>query len=674
MSGVAAVDLLADLNEAQREAAAITTGPLAVMAGAGTGKTRVISHRTAYAVATGAVPADRVLLVTFTDKAATEMLERLRSLGLEDVTARTFHAQALSQLRHFWPSRHAGEPMPDVLDSKIPIVGRLARELPGGYRFTPAKDLADEIEWAKSRRISPQRYAGEAGTRTPPIPVELFTRLYAGYEAAKARAGRIDFDDMLTLTVELLETDEQARSLIHARKSWFSVDEYQDTSPLQQQLLELWLGDRDDICVVGDEDQTIYSFTGATPEFLSGFSTRYPGARVVELTENYRSSPQVLELANRLIDRTGRSKRLSATRPPGPAPTMRRFPDGDQELEQLATWAGDLIRHGTSPSEIAVLVRTNAQLEPVEEALARAGVGYQVRGTRFFARRDVKTAIASIRRLDPVLRGSALLDAARRRWMDELGWEPGVEPVGEEARDRAAALETLATMLAELVAGAPDADVAAALADLERRADRERTGASGGVNLLTYHRAKGLEWDAVALPVLEEGSLPIRHAFEDEAALAEERRLLYVGLTRARIHLALSWAEHRAGAGGKEVRRKESRFVRDLRGPARSRSERGIAERGRIVEHAGPPLRPRGRQADAHDDPLMAALRAWRLERSRADGVPAYVIAHDETLEAISEARPMSLPALRRVKGMGPSRIDRYGDEIIDVVTRIGRG
>jgi DNA helicase-2/ATP-dependent DNA helicase PcrA len=673
MPGVAAVDLLADLNEAQREAAAITTGPLAVMAGAGTGKTRVISHRTAYAVATGAVPADRVLLVTFTDKAATEMQERLRTLGLEDVTARTFHAQALSQLRHFWPSRHAGEPMPEVLDSKIPVVGRLARELPGGYRFTPAKDLADEIEWAKSRRISPQRYAADAGDRTPPIPVELFGRVYAGYEAAKARAGRIDFDDMLILTVELLETDEEARSLVRARKSWFSVDEYQDTSPLQQRVLELWLGDREDICVVGDEDQTIYSFTGATPEFLAGFSTRYPAARVVELTENYRSSPQVLELANRLIDRTGRSKRLSATRPPGPPPTMRRFPDGDQELDQLATWAGDLIRHGTSPGEIAVLVRTNAQLEPVEEALARAGVGYRVRGTRFFARRDVKAAITSVRRLDPALRGAELLDAARRRWMDELGWEPGVEPVGEEARDRAAALETLATMLAELVSSAPDADVAAALAELERRADRERTGASGGVNLLTYHRAKGLEWDAVALPMLEEGSLPIRHALDDEAALAEERRLLYVGLTRARIHLALSWAEHRRGAGGKEVRRKESSFVRDLRGPARQRSERGIAGRGRIVEHAGPPPRPRGRQSDAHDDPLMAALRAWRLERSRADGVPAYVIAHDETLEAISEARPMSLPGLRRVKGMGPSRIDRYGDEIIDVVTRIGR-
>jgi DNA helicase-2/ATP-dependent DNA helicase PcrA len=667
-------ELLAGLNDAQREAVLATSGPLVVMAGAGTGKTRVISHRTAHAISSGVVAADQVLVVTFTDKAATEMVDRLRSLGLPGVTARTFHAQALSQLRHFWPTRHGGESLPDVLDSKIPIVGRLARELPGGYRFTPAKDLADEIEWAKSRRIAPSRYATDARGRTPPIPVELFVRLYAGYERAKDRAGRIDFTDMLTRTVELLETDDEARTLVQARKSWFSVDEYQDTDPLQQRLLELWLGDREDICVVGDEDQTIYSFTGATSEFLTGFTERHPGARVIELIENYRSSPEVLELANRLIDRTGRSKRLTATRPSGPTPTIRRFPDGAQELESVAAWAGRLIRHGTEPDEIAVLVRTNAQLEPVEEALGRAGIGYQVRGTRFFARRDVRAAIAALGKVGPELRGPALVEAARERWVTELGWEPGVEPAGEEARDRAAALETLAGMLSELASTDPEVDVAAARADLDRRAAREQDGSRGGVNLLTYHRAKGLEWDAVALPMLEEGSLPIRHAFEDEAALAEERRLLYVGLTRARTRLALSWAEQRVNASGKEVRRQESRFVRDLRGPARRPAARGDLGRPRVIEHAGPPIPPRGRRADAHDDPLMAALRDWRLERARAEQVPAYVVAHDATLEAISEARPTSIPALRRVKGMGQARIDRYGDEIIAVVQRIGRG
>ncbi len=239
--------LLHDLDPEQREAVLATSGPLAILAGAGSGKTRVISRRTAYAIATDVVPADQVLVVTFTEKAAGEMVDRLRLLGLPGVTARTFHAHALSQLRHFWPSRHDGAPMPALLDSKALLVSRLARQLPGHYRFTPAKDLADEIEWAKSRRIAPDAYEREAATRDgrePPIPIDLFVQVYAGYERAKARANRIDFDDLLTGTIDLLESDDGAAAAVRARKRWFSVDEYQDTSPLQQRLLELWLGDR----------------------------------------------------------------------------------------------------------------------------------------------------------------------------------------------------------------------------------------------------------------------------------------------------------------------------------------------------------------------------------------------------------------------------------------------
>ena len=238
--------LLDDLDPEQREAVLATSGPVAILAGAGTGKTRVISRRTAYAIATDVVPPDQALVVTFTDKAAGEMVERLRALGLPGVTARTFHAHALSQLRHFWPSRHEGAPMPGLLDSKIPILGRLARQLPGHFRFTPAKDLADEIEWAKSRRIDPRAYEGEAARgagREPPIPADLFVRTFESYERAKTRAGRIDFDDLLVETIRLLEDDVEAAGTVRARKRWFSVDEYQDTSPLQERLLELWLAD-----------------------------------------------------------------------------------------------------------------------------------------------------------------------------------------------------------------------------------------------------------------------------------------------------------------------------------------------------------------------------------------------------------------------------------------------
>ena len=369
--------LLDDLNDAQRDGrpgddgAGRRSWPAPARA-----RRRVISRRAAYAIATGVVPASEVLVVTFTDKAAGEMAARLRGLGQPGVTARTFHAHALSQLRWFWPSRHDGAPMPEILASKIPIVGRLARSLPGGYRFTPAKDLADEIEWAKSRRITPRDVRGGAdsqGVRTPPIPVELFARSYADYERAKQRAGRIDFDDMLIGTVELLEADEDARATVQARKRWICVDEYQDTNPLQERLLELWLGERTDLCVVGDPDQTIYTFTGATSDYLTGFADRHPGATVVALTENHRSTPQILDLANRAIGRAGGSLALRATRGDGPPPSLRPYRDGHAEATALAAEAKRLIATGVPADEIAVLTRINAQLATIEAALTAGG-------------------------------------------------------------------------------------------------------------------------------------------------------------------------------------------------------------------------------------------------------------------------------------------------------------
>jgi DNA helicase-2/ATP-dependent DNA helicase PcrA len=638
-----------------------------------TGKTRVISRRAAYAIATDVVPVDQVLVVTFTDKAAGEMVERLRGLGLPGVTARTFHAHALSQLRHFWPVHHDGAPLPDLLDSKMSLLVPIARGLPGHYRFTPAKDLADEIEWAKSRRIPPRAYEGAAaaGGREPPIPVDLFVRTFEGYERAKARAGRIDFDDLLVETVRRWRPTRRRRAR-RARKRWFSVDEYQDTSPLQQRLLELWLGDGLDLCVVGDEDQTIYSFTGASSGFLTSFAERWPGARIVPLVRNYRSTPQVLELANRLIAADGRSKRLAATRGDGPEPAISKHPSAEAEVDALAAGIRARLDGGTAAGEIAVLVRINAQLAPIEEALTRAGIAYQVRGVAFYDRPEVRGAVASLRRR-PLLaeRGPALTAAVRARWAEAVGFDDdGVEAAGDdrttgtrrggdEARERQASLETLLEIVVSVVHADPAADAAMVLAELGARAAHERDASPDGVNLLTYHRAKGLEWDAVFLPALEEGGLPIRQSLDDEGALAEERRLLYVGITRARVHLALSWAERRESRG-RETRRQPSRFLLDLRPPRATR----------VRQLPGPAVTPPATRAGSSDDPLFVALREWRTGRARQAAMPPYVIAHDATLAAIAETRPRTLAALRRVKGMGPAKLEQYGDEILEVVAR----
>ncbi len=657
--------LLEDLNPSQREAVTATSGPLAIIAGAGSGKTRVISRRAAYAIETGVVPADQILLVTFTDKAAGQMVERMTALGHRGVLARTFHAAALAQLRHFWPSRHGGAPLPSTLDSKLRLVVPLIGRLPGGYRFTPAKDIADTIEWAKVRRIGPEHWVREGDDRAP-IPADLFARVYRDYERAKTTAGLLDFEDMLVQTVELLEGDAEAAALVRSRKRWFSVDEYQDTNPLAERLLALWQGESRDLAVVGDPDQTIYTFTGATPEYLLGFAERHPGSRVVTLAENYRSSPQILELANRLIAGGARGE-LKATQPAGPPPAIHRFADPAAETGEIVAWARAVAAAGVEPQETAVLVRVNAQLPAIEDALTRAGLSFTVRGQRFFDRREIREARQLLRRARPAETGTELSTAIELLFVERMGLDDVTADAGSEGRDRAASLELLLGIVEDLAAADATLNIEGVLAELDRRHEAESTAAVDGVNLLTYHRAKGLEWDAVYLPALDEGLLPIRQAKEDEE-VAEERRLLYVGITRARRFLALSSSTRRPSRflAALEPPRSAAGRAPGRAGRASGRAPGGASDRVRVLP--GAPVAQAVSAADASADGLLEALRLWRRQRASDDGVPAYVVFHDTTLAEIAEARPRSLPALRRVRGMGPTKLERYGEEILAVI------
>jgi DNA helicase-2/ATP-dependent DNA helicase PcrA len=702
---IAAETLLADLDEAQREAVLVTSGPLCILAGAGTGKTRAISRRVGYALATGAVAPSNVLVVTFTEKAAREMRERLTALGRPGVTASTFHAAALRQLRHFWP-RSSGRELPGILESKVGLLVDLARALPGGYRYVAARDLAGEIEWAKARRIGPAAYEAMAAAQghDGPLPARLFAPLYGRYETAKDRAGRIDFEDMLEMTVRLIEDDADAAAEIRDRYRWFSVDEYQDTNTLQQALLDAWLGGREDLAVVGDEDQTIYSFTGASSEWLTGFARRYPTARVVRLETNYRSSPQVLATANQLLASgprlaDGPPKRLRATRPDGPPTAIHQFPTGADEERAIATDARRLMESGVKAESIAVLVRTNGQLVGFEDAFRTAGIPFQLRGERFFERPEIRRAVGAARSsrrsaaepspddggtelgqgqadLQPI----SLTARLALLWAKALDFRPDAVPTAEEARQRHGALLALLEVGRELEEADPAAVLDDFLAEVDRRTAAEADGATGvGVELLTYHRSKGLEWDAVFLPALEEGLLPIRQASEP-AEIDEERRLLYVGITRARRHLWLSSARHR---DGKATERRRSRFLlalvpaarRPAPRPAFTRATSGpgaaagsAASDGRAVSSVGAV-----EAADATlaaGESLFEALRAWRLEVARAAGLPPYVVFHDATLHVIAERRPRSLADLAGIAGIGPTKLDRYGADLVGIVVR----
>jgi DNA helicase-2/ATP-dependent DNA helicase PcrA len=602
--------IFAGLNAEQRAAAEATRGPVCILAGAGTGKTTTITRRIAWQVASGAFPAAAIVAVTFTDKAAGELRSRLAALGVEGMRASTFHSAALALLHRF------GEPPGRILATKALTLRRIGNGLPAPYKFRPAGDLATEIEWAKNRRLTPETYLDGLGDHEPPIPPDLAYRVFREYERRKAETGELDFEDLLGRAVRLLEEDEQAVETVRGRWRAFTVDEYQDVNLLQQTLLDLWLGDRDDVCVVGDDYQSIYGFTGASAEWLLGLPRRFPQTHVVRLEQNYRSTPQVLGLANRLVPKLGGSaKTLRATLADGPEPDVRPNADIVARIQELA-------RAGVALEQQAVLVRTNARTTEFEEAFHDAGIPFQ--GASLLDRDAARQLLKVIRDGD-----SSAVEATVRRTAEAQGWLVSPpEKLGDREQTRQADLGRL-VRLAEGFEGTL-AEFAAGL--------RERFGASAGrgVHLLTLHRAKGLEFEAVYLPRVEEGELPIRRGDVDD-----ERRLLYVGLTRAKRYLTVTWSG------------KPSRFL----------TECDLVARGDQVAAV--------RKAPLEATPAVLALKEWRLARARAEEVPAYVVFNDRTLAELVTRAPRTIAELAAVPGIGPAKLERFGSELLATLARV---
>jgi DNA helicase-2/ATP-dependent DNA helicase PcrA len=614
--GAAVTDLadpesvLAALDPEQRQVALATRGPVCVLAGAGTGKTRAIAHRIAYAALTGVVDPGHVLALTFTTRAAGELRARVHQLaghggGLDRVQARTFHSAALRQLSHFWPRTVGGRP-PTVLDSKVSLLAEVARRVRAGTSSAELRDLAGEIEWAKVLGVPPDGYpdaAARAGRSTPLAPATV-ARLYASYEELRRERHLVDFESVLELTAAILAEHPEAAALIRDRYRYFVVDEYQDVNPLQKLLLDSWAGDRDDVCVVGDPRQTIYSFAGATASYLTGFSADFPAATVLRLVRNYRSTPQVVALANQLTGLAGRqplaaqlrvaagtrdgvaggagggTAALVAQRPGGPAVDFAGYPDEQQEASAIATRVAALHAAGEPLSQVAVLVRTNAQTLPLEQAFAGLGLPCQLRGTeRFFDRPEVRQAVGLLRAAAKSA-GSALdagsagggLAAEVRHILAGLGLTPEPPAGRGAARERWESLAALAQLAEDyFAAAAADGEGGGSglrgfAAELAHRSQIEHAPAMHGVTLASLHAAKGLEWDVVFLAGLAEGTMPIVHAQTDDA-IEEERRLLYVGVTRAREQLFLSWPL--AWSGGGRRTRQPSRFLAGLQSATR---------------------------------------------------------------------------------------------------------
>jgi DNA helicase-2/ATP-dependent DNA helicase PcrA len=677
--------LLEGLDPEQREVATSLEGPVRVLAGAGTGKTRAITHRVAYGVASGAMAATEVLAVTFTTRAAGELRHRLATLGAPGVQARTFHSAALRQARYFWPQVFGGE-LPELIASKIPLLAEAVRRHGVSADQAKLKDLASEIEWAKVSNVTPETYAELAVRAGRAIdigtPAEV-AKLFDAYEDVKRDRHRMDMEDALLYAAAVLDDDERVAATVRRQYQWLVVDEFQDVSPLQFRLLQLWLGGRDQVCVVGDPAQTIYTFAGASDQFLRNFPRTFPGTTSVTLLRNYRSTPEVIVVANSVMagqHGTGAVK-LKAQRASGAPVELRVFADEEEEAATIAGQIVEAVAAGSDADEIAVLARLNVQLDAVVDALRERGVSFTRPGQATAAERAAGRQAMGLLRGAVVGRDSLSGNLVRdvSDVIATIGWsdEP---PQGHEARRRWDTLQAVVVAAERFVHAHPDADLATFVAERQRSLDAGEAATGGGVTLTTLHAAKGLEWGTVFVIGAHEGNMPF--VYRDTATdHDEERRLFYVAVTRAKDAVQISWS--RARSPGGRASRRQSRFLDGIAGapelgdahqpaPRRARRKGSALTTCRVCSR--PLTDPRERKLgrcegcpSAYDEDLYEQLRSWRRAQAAEESLPAYCIFTDATMMALAEMLPQDSAALGRVPGIGPSKLEKYGPAVLSM-------
>lgn len=548
-------EILAQLDDQQRQAATSLVGPTCILAGAGTGKTRTITHRIAYGIATGVFAANRVLALTYTTKAAAELRLRLRQLGAGNVAVKTFHAAALAQLEFFWP-QFTQVAAPRVIESKLKLINEAAARFSLRLDSAAIRDLAAEIEWTKYSLTGSDGYLAAQRGAVAGLSAERVFRLIEAYEEIKIAQQVIDWEDVLLLTLGLLEAEPRALAHVQAQYRFFTVDEYQDISPLQQKLLETWLGRHSELCVVGDPNQTIYSFTGASSRYLLNFADRYPDANQIRLTRNYRSTAALVHASNQLLTNPG--SELESTGTQGAQPRLNEFDNAQQEADFVAERIEQLLASGARAEQVAILYRINSQSEVYESALQKFNIEYSVRGgEKFFNRPEVIAAVRAIR-AEAVAPSDRSAFESVSAILRSLGWS--AQPVADRSarRDKWEALNSLLGIVEEL---GPEATVAEVAQDLAERMQAQHEPTRAAVTLSTVHAAKGLEWDYVFLVGVCEGYLPISYA-KTEEEIFEEQRLTYVAVSRAKRELQLSWSNFDQATKWK---REPSRFLKKLR-------------------------------------------------------------------------------------------------------------
>lgn len=671
-------ELLENLDPEQREVVIHEGGPLVVLAGAGTGKTRAITHRIAYGAHTGQLPAQHVLALTFTAKAAGEMRSRLRGLGVPQVQARTFHSAALRQLRYFW-SDFAQGPFPELMDGKFGPLRRILSELGIEPERETIRDVAAELEYAAVNLVGIDDYPQFAQSRElpPGIDTTAMVAIMRAYADHKTTNRLIDYQDVLLILSGVMASTPDIAAKIHQQYRHFVVDEFQDVSPIQYELLKNWLGERDSLCVVGDPAQTIYTFAGARDSYLMNLGNVLPQARTISLVRNYRSTPPIVEAANKVLAHTGRNRMvLQPQRSGGVAPTFHEYPDDASEATGIAQRIAAQTSSGVPASDIAVLFRTNGQSPAFEHALDEHGIHYLVRGgEQFFARPEIRQAGALLR-ANMSQGKTGQLNTVVADLLTTLGWQEVGPRVHGAVPARWESLNALVNLAKQMQ---QDSDMPVPLsefvAELEQRAEAQHAPSVQGVTLASVHAAKGLEWPHVYLVGMSEGLMPISYA-STPLAVAEERRLFYVAVTRAQDTLTVSWSQARQASA--QSTRKPSRFISEMRGHTPTQRERRQQARASSTRACGcgnalvSAQERRNRVCHtcsrAVDENMVTTLKEWRTQTARELDVPAYMVLTTATLMSIAQARPQSLDELGQISGIGPVKLGQFGDDILEAV------
>lgn len=670
-------DVLRALDPEQREVATTFGVPVVVIAGAGSGKTRALTHRIAYAALTGVLDPRRTLAVTFTTRAAGEMRARLHDLGVGRVQARTFHSAALRQNQYFW-QRAYGVEFPQVTENRMGLVAEAASRQRLKTDTAMLRDLLSEVSWAKVSNVSVGDYprlARQQRREVNNVEPEVVARVMAGYEQAKTARGQVDFDDILLCNAALLAQHPDVADEVRRTYAHFLVDEFQDVSPLQHTVLTQWLGERHDLCVVGDPNQSIHAFAGARASHLTQFRREHPDARLVRLMRNYRSTPQVVALANKVIAPVNAGVTLRAESRPGAEVEFAAASDEATEAAQVADWLSARFAEGSSWREMAVLFRIGAQSPALEAALSERGIPYQVRGSeRFYERAEIRRALGVLRE---AVRQTSDADADPvelvREALTGAGWSAEPPSGSGRVREQWESLAALVDAVESIADDDADLDFTGVVDVLHHRASLDQAPTGGGVTLSTMHASKGLEWDAVALFGVHDGSVPFILATSPDE-IAEERRLLHVAVTRARQHLRVSWSS----SHGRAVRG-PSRFLTDsvpaaLAASAPVRTPKSRRASGPVVCRvchepvSTAAARKLGRHVDcpsSYDEALLDALKQWRKEVADEASVPAYVVFTDATLIALAETLPSDDRGLLTVPGIGATKVERYGTDVL---------